>query len=208
MKILIGILLIYLVNVAPTTCSSVAEKFKEFEIIPDILNVAPSKLLEVTYPSGAIANLGNELTPTQVKDKPTLKWDHDDDSFYTVILSDPDAPSRANPKIREVRHWYVVNIPGNRVDEGEPLFDYIGSGPPKDTGLHRYVFIVYKQRGQLEFDEPRVSNRSRTQRWNSSTLTFAEKYNLGDPIAGNFYQAQYDDYVPILHAQLSAGNQN
>lgn len=47
--------------------------------------------------------------------------------------------------------------------------------------------------------------RSRTQRWNSSTLTFVTKYNLGDPIAGNFYQAQYDDYVPILHAQLSSG---
>lgn len=45
MKIFIAILLIYLVNVA--TSSSVAEKFKEFEIIPDILNVAPSKLLEV-----------------------------------------------------------------------------------------------------------------------------------------------------------------
>ncbi len=144
-------------------------------------------------------------------------------------MSDPDAPSRANPTIREVRHWYVVNIPGNNVNEGEALFDYIGSGPPKDTGLHRYVFIVYKQPGKLEFDEPRVSNRceestlnfdcifdlnfykffrSRTQRWNSSTLTFAEKYGLGNPIAGNFYQAKFDDYVPILHAQLSSGNQN
>jgi len=31
---------------------------------------------------------------------------------------------------------------------------------------------------------------------------FALKYNLGTPIAGNFYQAQYDDYVPILFEQL------
>ncbi|XP_037049415.1 protein D3-like [Bradysia coprophila] len=207
MKVLIAISLLALVNVAPSMCS-VSAKFKEFEIIPDILNVAPSKLIEITYPSGASVNLGNELTPTEVKDKPTLKWDHDEDSFYTVILSDPDAPSRANPTIREVRHWYVVNIPGTDVVKGETLFDYIGSGPPKDTGLHRYVFVVYKQPGKLEFDEPRVSNRSRTQRWNSSTLTFAEKYGLGDPIAGNFYQAQYDDYVPILHAQLSSGNRD
>lgn len=49
--------------------------------------------------------------------------------------------------------------------------------------------------------------RSRKQRWNSSQLVFAEKYNLGDPIAGNFYQAEYDEYVPILHAQLSGGRQ-
>lgn len=27
-------------------------------------------------------------------------------------------------------------------------------------------------------------------------------YNL-KPIAGNFYQAQFDDYVPILQKQLS-----
>jgi len=204
MKILVVISFLCLVNAIPSTCSVIAEKFKEFEVVPDILNVAPTKLLEVTYPSGVTVNLGNELTPTEVKDKPTLKWDHDDNSFYTLIMSDPDAPSRANPTIREVRHWYVVNIPGGKVDAGEALFDFIGSGPPKDTGLHRYVFTVYKQSGQLEFDEPRVSNRSRAQRWNSSTLTFVEKYNLGDPIAGNFYQAQYDDYVPILHAQLSS----
>lgn len=37
----------------------------------------------------------------------------------------------------------------------------------------------------------------------TNTREFAKKYNLGNPIAGNFYQAQYDDYVPILHAQLS-----
>jgi hypothetical protein len=28
---------------------------------------------------------------------------------------------------------------------------------------------------------------------------------LGEPIAANFYQAQYDDYVPTLHAQLGVG---
>jgi hypothetical protein len=28
---------------------------------------------------------------------------------------------------------------------------------------------------------------------------------LGEPIAANFYQARYDDYVPILHAQLGVG---
>lgn len=31
---------------------------------------------------------------------------------------------------------------------------------------------------------------------------FAQKYSFGDPIAGNFYQAEYDDYVPELYKQL------
>lgn len=94
-----------------------------------------------------------------MKDQPSVKWDADADSFYTLIMTDPDAPSRADPVAGEVRHWYVVNIPGNNLEEGETLFAYIGSGPPKDTGLHRYVFLVFKQSGKLVFDEPRVSNK-------------------------------------------------
>lgn len=46
MKVLVVISLLCMVNVAPSVCS-VIEKFKEFEVVPDILTVAPSKLLEV-----------------------------------------------------------------------------------------------------------------------------------------------------------------
>lgn len=47
--------------------------------------------------------------------------------------SDPDPPSRANPKFREWRHWCVVNIPGADVSKGDVLCEYVGSGPPKGT---------------------------------------------------------------------------
>lgn len=51
---------------------------------------------------------------------------------------------------REWVHWVRVNIPGDNLpcdgkDGGEDLKAYVGSGPPKDTGLHRYVFLVFKQ---------------------------------------------------------------
>ena len=58
-----------------------------------------------------------------------------------VLTVDPDAPSRADPKWGEWRHWLVVNIPGCEVSKGEALSVYIGSGPPQGTGLHRYVFL-------------------------------------------------------------------
>lgn len=32
----------------------------------------------------------------------------------------------------------------------------------------------------------------------------AAKYNLGSPIAGNFCQAEWDDYVPKLYEKLSS----
>jgi len=35
---------------------------------------------------------------------------------------------------REFRHWLVGNIPGDRLNEGETFTEYVGSGPPKDTG--------------------------------------------------------------------------
>jgi phosphatidylethanolamine-binding protein len=102
--------------------------------------------------------LGNELTPTLVKDVPTVEWTADAGSYYTLVMTDPDAPSRAEPKFREWHHWIVANIPGNDVGEGETLSAYIGSGPPQGTGLHRYVILVYKQGEKLEFDEPRLTN--------------------------------------------------
>lgn len=45
--------------------------------------------------------------------------------------------------------------------------------------------------------------RSRDGRLNTKAREFADEYKLGNPIAGNFYQAQFDDYVPVLHAQLA-----
>lgn len=47
-----------------------------------------------------------------------------------------------------------------------------------------------------------VSSRSREGRLSIKTRDYIAKYNLGNPVAGNYYQAQYDDYVPILRKQL------
>src|SRR5690349_17739290 len=75
----------------------------------------------------------------------------------------------------------VGNIPGSDIEKGEVLSAYIGSGPPPDTGLHRYVFLIYKQPGKLSFDEPRLTNRSGDNRGCFQIQKFAEKYGLGTP---------------------------
>ncbi|CAH2051987.1 unnamed protein product, partial [Iphiclides podalirius] len=182
--------------------ASVAKSFADHAVVPDVVPVAPSALLKVKYPSGVEVNEGNELTPTQVKDQPTVEWDAEPNAFYTVAMTDPDAPSRKEPTFREWHHWLVGNVPGANVGGGEVLSAYVGSGPPPSTGLHRYVFLVYKQPGKIAFDEKRLPNTSGDGRAMFSIAKFASKYNLGTPIAGNFYQAQYDDYVPILYKQL------
>lgn len=162
--------------------------------------------LQIKYPCGVSVNLGNELTPTQVKDLPAITWNGDSSKFYTLLMTDPDAPSRAAPVRREFRHWLVMNIPGTSVAAGDTVIGFIGSGPPKDTGLHRYTFLLYEQSGKLDLaDEPRNPNTTFENRPNTSARRLAGDHDLGNPIAGNYYLAQYDDYVPQIHAKLNAG---
>lgn len=158
----------------------------------------------MSYPSGVTVENGKELTPTQVKDQPTVSWTADSSKYYTLVFTDPDAPSRADPKLREIRHWLVQNIPGNNISEGDTIIEYRGSGPPQGTGLHRYIFLIFEQENKIDVsDVPRTPTTSREHRVSTSTRELIRKYNLGNPIAGNFYQAQYDDYVPILQSQTT-----
>ncbi len=60
-------------------------------------------------------------------------------AFYTVIMTDPDAPSRKDPKFREWHHWMVINVPGHDVSQGTTNSEYIGSGPPPNTGEYNIV---------------------------------------------------------------------
>ncbi|MED6292355.1 Phosphatidylethanolamine-binding protein 1 [Characodon lateralis] len=96
----------------------------------------PGKPLTVKYGSVEIDELGKVLTPTQVQSRPTcIEWEGCDPSkLYTLALTDPDAPSRKDPKFREWHHFLVVNMKGNDVSSGYVMSDYVGSGPPKGTG--------------------------------------------------------------------------
>lgn len=65
-----------------------------------------------------------------------------------------------------------------------------------------YAFIaVYKQPGRITYSDPKlglsVDNRGGTKANDLST-----KYNLGNPVAGNLYLAEWDDYVPMLYKKL------
>lgn len=133
---------------------------EEHQVIPDVIDVVPPAIAEVKF-GGVEVSSGTVLTPTQTKSPPThLTWPSEDGTLYTLCMTDPDAPSRQKPKFREWHHWLVVNIPGCAVSEGETLSQYVGSGPPKDTGLHRYVYLVFRQKGKLTCDEPRLTNTS------------------------------------------------
>lgn len=159
-------------------------------------------VVKVSYENGIQADKGVELTPTQVKNQPKIKWQAEAGTYYTLVMTDPDAPSRKEPTVREWHHWLVGNIPGDNLSKGEVLTEYVGSGAPKGTELHRYTFLLFKQPKKLEFDERRITKNQAAGREKFSTKNFMEKYHLEAPIAGNFFQAQYDESVPELYKQL------
>ena len=109
--------------------------------------------MQITYASGAVVDLGKELTPTQVKDLPEVSWNAEPGALYTLLFTDPDAPSRETPTLGEVCHWLVINIPGSKVAKGQTVAEYIGSGPPEGSGMHRYIFLIFKQAGKIETDQ-------------------------------------------------------
>lgn len=75
-------------------------------------------------------------------------------------MTDPDAISRTMHIFREVRHWLVMNIPESSVENGNVVTEYAGSGPPVGTGLHRYIFLVYKQpNGLIDLSTETLSSK-------------------------------------------------
>ncbi|KAH0500818.1 Phosphatidylethanolamine-binding protein 1 [Microtus ochrogaster] len=166
----------------------------------------PQHALWVAYAGVEVDELGKVLTPTQVQNRhSSISWDGlDPGKLYTLVLTDPDSPSRKDPKFREWHHFLVVNMKDNDISSGKVLSDYVGSGPPSGTGLHSYVWLVYEQDKPLNCDEPILSNRSGDHRGNFKVVAFRKKYHLGAPVAGTCYQAEWNDYVPELYAQLSA----
>lgn len=155
------------------------------------------------YGCGAKVKYGNELTPTQVKKQPVrLSWPYLCSKYYTLVMVDPDAPSRANPEYREILHWLVGNIRKNDLSTGQTIAQYIGAAPPEGTGLHRYILLIFRQPHYINFDEPFIHNRTTNGRTNFSVRKFQQKYDLMGPMSGNFFQAAYDDYVPEFYESL------
>lgn len=113
-----------------------------------------------------------------------------DDTKYTLVMTDPDAPSPEDPKMREFLHWLVVNIPapfdGTKEElekVGTQILPYKGPAPP--AGVHRYIFLLFPQEGEVKVDTPPPRPKFTTQK-------FADEHGLGPPVAATFFRASPD----------------
>ena len=107
--------------------------------------------------------------------------------------------------------YFKVNtsVPGNNSIIEDFIINFVlwsfinalsNISPPSGTGLHRYVFMVWKQQGKEHFDKVHhLKSTSSQHRANFNTREFLKTYNMNELVAANFVQAEWDDYVPELY---------
>ncbi|KAH1006507.1 hypothetical protein HUJ05_007236 [Dendroctonus ponderosae] len=193
----------FCVSPGAKTRDKIFQAMKSDKIAPDVVDRCPEKLAEVAFPSGGQVDLGKELTPSQTLTPPSIYWEADKKSLYTLCMVDPDAPrTKESNKPNQWNHWTVGNIPGNQIARGQPLVEYLPPCPAKNSPPHRYTYMVYKQPARINFKEPRVAANSFQHRDGFSLRSFAQKYQLGNPIAGNFFKCRWDRSVPMIFQRL------
>ncbi|XP_061394826.1 putative odorant-binding protein A5, partial [Musca vetustissima] len=178
-----------IILVALLTAYSIADKdletfFKDYKIVPDMIDEAPKEKLKLEMDNGLLVGDGVEYKPADMMSIPIIDWPSaDPNKYYSVYMGCPDAPDSKDPRWAESVHWLVLNVPGNQVDKGEIYCTYIGPFPPKNAGIMRYVYLVYEQPNKIDFDEKVIDPSDGKAHMNYKIRKFAEKYNLGAPIA-------------------------
>ncbi|KAF5347604.1 hypothetical protein D9756_010683 [Leucocoprinus leucothites] len=194
------------------------------QIIPDVLpssvsdTFTPTAIFTVVYSSGIETDLGNTVVRSKVLEEPEIRitplnavpgigggsgGKGEKDVKYTLVMTDPDAPSRAEPKFRQWRHWVITGLeipnvqPQNATEVVYALktkaatTPYWPPGPPPGSGLHRYTFLLFQEPeggisvpdGAVEYGAKLEERRS----WNA--IKFANEYGL-KLVGANFFLCQ------------------
>ncbi|CAI7839385.1 unnamed protein product, partial [Closterium sp. NIES-53] len=166
------------------------EALAKGKVIGDVLDdFVPSLDIKVKYGDREVRN-GDELTPSEAAEAPyvELAGRHENGDLYTLVMSDPDAPSPDNPVAAEWLHWLVVNIPGATTlphsSAGDLVTAYKGPSPP--TGVHRYVLSLFRQPHRLTTDAPAAVKGFKTRQ-------FAQQFGLGTPVTALFFRARKEE---------------
>ncbi|TVT99067.1 hypothetical protein EJB05_55588, partial [Eragrostis curvula] len=152
-------------------------------VIGEVVDLfVPSISMTVGYgPSKDISN-GCILKPSATAAPPLVRISGRRNDLYTLIMTDPDAPSPSDPTMREYLHWIVTNIPGG-TDASEEVVSYMGPKPA--VGIHRYVLVLFEQKTRVH-----VGAEAPDERANFNTRAFAARHALGLPTAVVYFNAQ------------------
>ncbi|KAL3265391.1 hypothetical protein HHI36_009597 [Cryptolaemus montrouzieri] len=185
-------------------CSTFALKI--CHIVPDIISTVPLGILNIRYSNGVVVKFGNKINPSEVMNKPTVSWKCNKDVFYTLIMLDPDAPSRRTPFWKYQLHWFIGNIQDGNINNGTTIAEYIGAAPPQNSGPHRYIFLLYEQKVHLQYVEKYIPENVFTGREKFNLAKCVDEYSLGNPVAINFFHSEWDVYVRNIYGKMGFEN--
>ncbi|XP_009339416.2 CEN-like protein 2 [Pyrus x bretschneideri] len=153
-------------------------------VIGDVVDYFSSSVrMTITYNSNKVVYNGHELFPSSVTIKPKAEV-HGGDlrSFFTLVMTDPDVPGPSDPYLKEHLHWIVTDIPGTTDNTfGKEVVKY--EMPRPNIGIHRFVFLLFKQKGWQTVIPPASKDHFNTRK-------FAEANDLGLPVTAVFFNAQ------------------
>lgn len=127
---------------------------------------------------------------------PTVRYDEANFDFkYTLIMIDPDSPTRAKAHCRYYLGWAVSDIEGRslrngvnwQVVEGKMVKDYEAPKLEEGSGPQRYQFILYQQR--YPYGPVRLAEENKESRCGFNPLNFARKNRL-DIIATSVFETE------------------
>ncbi|KAK7327983.1 hypothetical protein VNO77_22077 [Canavalia gladiata] len=154
-------------------------------VIGDVIDpFVPAAEINIFYGSKQVTN-GCDIKPSLAPQRPHVRiiGSPHSPNLYTLVMVDPDAPSPSDPTYREWLRWIVVDIPeGSDATRGRELVMYMGPCPP--AGIHRYVFVAFKQTSG-----PLVGIGPPQGRPNFKTRQFASQHRLGLPVAAVYFNS-------------------
>ncbi|CAH1399405.1 unnamed protein product [Nezara viridula] len=111
---------------------------------------------------------------------------------YSVFILDPDAPDHPNGTY--YLHMLQANVKGEDLKEGNfmrsmTIAPYVGPQPPKETGLHRYMFVIYQHCRSLDI-LPSMEIPSRI-RFDLAKFLESIQVKMLGPKAGVQFRASY-----------------
>ncbi|RXH96622.1 hypothetical protein DVH24_009126 [Malus domestica] len=69
--------------------------------------------MSVYFGSKHVTN-GCDIKPSMAINPPKITFTGHPGELYTLVMTDPDAPSPSEPSMREWVHWIVCDIPGGQ----------------------------------------------------------------------------------------------
>ncbi|ROI82016.1 39S ribosomal protein L38, mitochondrial [Anabarilius grahami] len=188
----------------PFHIQRLAEHYRIYQDLFPMAYFVPRVMLHVAYgdDSSAVVHFGNHLTPSQAAQAPQIRFEAEENSLWTLLLTSPDEHLLDGEQ--EYLHWLVGNIPGNAVTSGEEICHYISPFPARGTGFHRYAFILFKQNGPVDFSAdvrpaPCYCLKHRTFR----TFDFYRRHqDVITPAGLAFFQCQWDQSVTRTFHEL------